>query len=341
MQRVKGLSVEQIQKEFKKLRREIVTGDDTHMRKYMDDMALLAANAKRTHGMFKTWSFRNRMLLAAQTRKFGQIPVGLWAGTAQWAKLERRLRDGVTPKYIYRPVKVSKKKNEIKEPDLSGNTDGTDSTDVVKVSETTNVEETLIQTVASNKFMLTPVFDWSDTISTDPEFVEPDWQAPLKGGSVVLLDELVASSPVPVKFEALGGNPAHGFLTRSGITIDTDLGLADQIATLAHELTHYYLGHLDQIAAAKGARKNQVRAEIEQEAGLGEWLVCHALGLQTTQDTSLTSNVASYLRSWIDAEGNELDGHKARFRLLSQRLDRAMGAVETILETVTIPQTKP
>lgn len=324
--KVKELTRTDIQTEFKKLRREVVTGDSTYMARYLDRLAALAANARRTKGVFKRWSHRNQMMLTAQERKLAEHHVGLYAGHAQWAKMDRAVRDDARAKFIYRPVGGRPAGNDNHDGDAVAAEAPADHGEFV----TTDDETPRQQHVA--RFALQSVYDWTDTYSLDPTFIEPDWAAPLAAGDQATLDTLVASSPVPVHFDGMAARREHGYLGDDGIHIDASMPVGNQIFTLAHELTHHHLGHLELIRSAPAARREQVRASCEQEAALGQWLVCRAFGFDDSVDEELTENVAAYLRSWLDADGNEVEGHKARLRMLNDRLDTAMGAMNTILD---------
>lgn len=323
-QTVKELSRTDINAEFKKLRREVVTGDDTYISAYLARLADIAANARRTKGVFRQWSHRNHMMLSAQERKLGEHHVGLYAGPSQWTKLDRAVRDDARPKFIYRPVGGRPvPTDDVPAPQADENPDFDGDVETPPARHGRHI---------GSRFALQAVYDWTDTYSLDPSFIEPDWSAPLAAGDQSTLDALVAASPVPVHFDGMAARREHGYLDRDGIHVDATLPVGNQIFTLAHELTHHHLGHLETIAAAPKTHREQVRARCEQEAALGQWLVCRALGFADSVGEELTANVAAYLRSWLDADGNELEGHKARLKLLNERLDKAMGAVRTILD---------
>lgn len=286
----------------KQLVHQLATGTDEAALAYAAQMARFAANARRVHGVFKRWSAHNFLLVAAQTR--GCRHVGLYAGVAQWRSLHRELLPGARPACIWVPV--------------TGRRD-----DVAE-------EETV------TRFTTGVVYDYTDTRSLDPDFVEPSWETPLAVGDQRTLDRLVAAAGAEVRFADFGGRPETGYLTARGfIAVDDSphRTVANKIATLCHELVHLQMGHLARISAAPGDRVAQVRADCEAEAALGEWLLLKMLGLDESVGNEVTAAAASYLRSWTaPGTGQPVEGHKARVRLLTARLEEARVAAEAILD---------
>jgi hypothetical protein len=298
---------------FEELRRRIVTGTDEDMVNYVSELASLAANARKV-GMFRKWSSRNYMFIESQRRRFGENHIGLYAGTAQWRKLARVPRDTARPKKMWAFVPPAAIRDEGLTP-----------------------EELRAANAAHRSrpaFRLVEVFDWSDTVSTDTDFVEPNWAAPLATGDNKTLDRLVSSSPVPVQFLNLGGATANGYLDATGITVNSDLPVGNRISTLAHELVHHQLGHLAVLGnTAEQGEQDEVRARCEQEAALGQWLVMKMLGLGEEVGNDITTQAANYLRTWSDPDsGEEIAGHKRRGKLLDARLDAALAAADAIVE---------
>jgi hypothetical protein len=320
------ISKEKAQELFEGLRRQIVTGNDDAIVAYLSEMSRLAANARRI-GLFRRWSARNYMFLAAQARWLHESHLGLYAGAAQWARIDRSVRPGSRPKLIWAYVPPAAAKTD---DDAQGATP-TASADTAKASKSARPTPTQRRRPA---FRLVEVFDWSDTVSDDPDFVEPNWATPLAAGDAGTLSQLIASSPVPVTLTDLGGSSANGWLDRSGITVNSAMPIGNQISTLAHELTHHQLGHLDLIAETRhGGDQGDVRIRCEQEAGLGQWLVLKQLGLDETVGNDITASAAAYLRSWSDPDtGEQIAGHKRRGKLLDARLDAALAAADAIVE---------
>jgi hypothetical protein len=317
----KKLTRPEITKAFAELRKTVVTGNDDYMVAYLDDIARQRANGRRA-GMFRRWSHRNHMLLRTQARMFGEDPLGLYAGRAQWARVGREVRSGVQPKVIWAYAPVTVKVPALTTPD-----------------DTTDTDETPRRYSAG--FRLVEVFDWTDTVSVDPDFVEPNWTAPLAVGDHATLAALAASSPVPVNFVNLGGHTANGWLDATGITVNSSMPTGNQIATLSHELGHLELGHLDLLTQTRhDSDADEVRSRCEQEAELTQWLVLKTLGLDETVGNNLTVKTANYLRSWSDPDtGEAIEGHKRRAKLLDARLEQAMTAADAIIDRLLGPAT--
>jgi hypothetical protein len=306
------LDRKQVTDAYAELRKAIVTGTDEHLVAYLSDMARMAANGRRI-GLFRRWSHRNHMMLAAQRRQFGEQHIGLYAGAKQWARFERSVRVDARPKVIwaYSAVPVFAAVED----------DGTQDADRKVVGHRPG-------------FQLVDVFDWSDTVADDPDFVEPNWCLPLAVGDAATRDALAASSPVPVRFVDVGSRNENGWLDATGITVDSSRPVGNQIATISHELGHLELGHLERLADTQhSANPDEVRAECEQEAELTQWLVLKMLGLDEEAGNDLTAKTANYLRTWIDPNtGDDVAGHKRRGKLLDARLDAAMSAAEKIID---------
>lgn len=305
-QRAVKLTNEQIQNAFEDLRQEIITGSDEHLVEYLETMADLAANARKG-GMFRRWSARNFMYLEAQRRMSGESHLGLYAGRAQWASIDRKVNAGARAKKIWA---FSPKK------------------DRRDVSDDAEAEAPRMRA----GFALVDVYDWSDTTSTDPTFIEPNWAAPLAVGDQATLEMLAASSPVPVEFIDMASRSENGYLCRTGIVVDASTPLGNQLSTLAHELGHFELGHLDALGSTAGTDQAELRAKCEQEAALVQWLVMKMLGLDEAVGNDVTAAAANYLRTWIDDTGAEIPGRKRRAKLLDARLGAAMPAAEAIVD---------
>lgn len=281
------------------LGRELIHGTDDQLHDYLDRISTVARAAARNHEMFRRWSHRNRLMLEAQRRRLGENHLGLYAGVRQWARIDREPRDDARAKAIW--AARTPKPDDDDSDDDSG--DGGDR-----------------PRPGAPRFVLVPVYDWSDTRPTGDDVDEPDWAEPLGGGDEATLARLVASSPVPVTRRDLTGRVEHGWLGADGITIAAQRPFGGQVWTMCHELAHHYLGHRDD---------GTPRDRAEQEAELAAYLAALALGVDT--DGAATRNAAAYLRHWTDRDGNAVEGTKRRIKLLVRRLDRAQSAVDEIL----------
>ena len=305
----KRLTTEELRDAKKELATALTRGDDHHLTDYLDTLVRTAANARRAHGVFKRWSMSNQLTLESQRRRLAESHHGLYAGTAQWAKLGRLIRDDSRPKVIWAFA-------------------GTDEDDQQQ-------QPGQPARHARARFVPVAVYDWTDTEYEDPSMIEPDWSVPLAAGDRATFDALVASAPTEVTILDQPSRAEHGLLTKDGITLyNASSTVGNQIETLAHELGHFHLDHLTRLAAAsKGAERDEVRAVCEQEAQLVSWLTMKVLGLDEQVGNDVTVSTATYLRSWTDADtGEQIDGTKRRMKLLTQRLDVAMTAVDTIVE---------
>ena len=323
---------------------QVVNGTSERTLEFAAWIAQTRATAHRSHGVFKLWSIHNRLMLDAQVRRRGASVKDLFAGVAQWRALGREVvEDQVDHPYriwAMRPL-----------PDRN-NAAAQNAQQAAQPAPAAVVPTQGNQPAAApaNRRALLPqlvkVYDWTQTRSTDPDFEEPDWDVPLGYGDIGTLSALVASSPVPVHFANLAARNENGWLDATGITVNDSMELGNQISTLAHELGHYQLGHLDRIRSTRSDRvaapvldeddpQYSVRAVCEQEAALVQFLVMKMLGLDERVGNQITDQAAEYLRNWSkeDAHGNviALEGHKSRRRALNKRLDAAMRAADGIV----------
>lgn len=335
------LSRDEVTQAHEELRRALVGGSSDAALDYASTLARFAANERRVHGTFKRWSSNNLLLLEAQRRRRNLRHVGLYAGTRQWEKMGRAVRPDAVPMTIW--VFSGREEDPAAQP--AGQAAPTPPTP----PQPTRRQRQAPQAAAPQNqapqnpapqprhvfrgFIPREVFDYTDTAALDEDFVEPNWAVPLAIGDSATLERLVASSPVPVRFVDFGAHRENGTLNVAGIAIRDEMPIGNRISTLAHELAHHHLGHLEVLANAKRAEQDDKRAECEAEAGLAQWLVMKMLGLDESVGNEVTLAAADYLRSWLDPEtGEAVDGHKRRERLLAARLERGLAAAERILD---------
>jgi hypothetical protein len=328
---VTRLTRDQVKELGKELNKRIVTGDNDAMLNYVTEISRIRRNAQRV-GLFKQWSMRNYRLLLTQAHAYGEQHVGMYAGAEQFARVNRAVRPGAVAKYIWAPVPLK----STRKADAATTAATTTAATAAPVgAASAAADDTEPQGRTSYGFRLVDVYDWSDTMSTDPDFVEPNWATPFAAGDDATLGQLAASSPVPVHFADLGGSLANGWLDASGITVNTAMPVGNRIWTLIHELAHFHLGHLALIGDTRhsGGDVDAVRAQCEQEASATQFVTMKMLGLDEEVGNDVTTAAANYLRSWCDPDtGDEIAGHKRRGKLLDARLDAAFAAANIILD---------
>lgn len=322
---------------------EIVNGDDTHWQEYASAMSAQVAAGFKI-GLFKCWSSNNRFYLAAQAKKRHTAVHGMYAGVDQWRKRGREVRDGEQPFVIFGPPSfiIRNPNQQQQQQNAAAGQQGNQPA----AAQQNGQQQVAAQVAAAAPIRgyrrppVIEVFDYSQTVSTDPDYIEPDWSVPLAGGDLGTLHRLTQVSPVPVTFTDLGSKLEHGWLDDTGITVDSSRTPAEQIFTLAHELGHYHLGHLDRIKSTRGPgskdwKEPDVRATCEQEAAMVQFLVMKMLGLDESVGIEVTAAAGQYLRSWIktndDGTTTPIAGHKGRRKLLKARFDVALRAAQTIV----------
>jgi len=331
---VTTMSEEDLRASVEELLDEIINGDDDCWQQYAAQMAAETAAGFKM-GLFKTWSSTNRLYLAAQVRRRGQRVHGLFAGVDQWRQRNRSVRPGEEPYIIFGPPQYFAR---VQQPaQAQQNQQGQQA----QPGQQNQQQPQPAQPARVLRFRRPPaiaVYDYTQTVSDDPDFVEPDWGVPLAGGDLTTLETLARTSPVPVRFVDIGSKIEHGWLDKDGITVDASQTVAQQISTLAHELAHHHLGHLEQLISTAGSDDDpdtaQVRARCEQEAALAQFFVMKILGLDESVGVSITAAAGAYLRSWMkvndDGTTTPIAGHKGRRKLLKQRFDAAFRAAQAI-----------
>ena len=319
------LSRQELTEASKELRKALVAhsgGSNEAVKSYLEVFAGFKRNGAKKHGMFRGLSARNMALIEAQ-RGERQL-IGLFAGPRQWEKLDRKLLVDAKPLTIWVP---SVRKVDTK----SAVTASSSTTASIAKAVKADVDARLVGWGTAG------IYDWSDTISTDPEFIEPSWEAPLFAGDEETLEALTQATSIPIKFQDLGGRSEVGHTDGDEIVIDTGSAagprlVGNLISTLAHELVHVELGHPDKLKLIKDKQeRSDARAGFEAEAALGEFLLLKSLGLDEAVGAEITKAAADYLSSWLGADNIFIEGHKGRMKLFDARLEKARVAVDAII----------
>lgn len=316
--RVAGvLSPKELSQAAEALREALVVGDTSgRVEKYLETFAAFKHNGAKAHGMFRHLSANNMALIEAQ-RKTRQL-IGLYAGVRQWELLNRAVKDSATPLTIWVPSFKKVKK--------AATAQAVTTTPVVATAK----DEVL------TRFSTAAVYDWSDTISLDPDFVEPEWESPLLAGDEQTLQALESAATVPVIYKDLGGAMETGHTNGSSIVIDTGSAAAPRaignlISTLAHELVHVEMGHPGKLALSKGVEREALYALFEQEACLGEYLLVKSFGLDEGVGNEIAASCAAYLSSWSSLASGDTEGYKKRMKMINSKLESARVVVDAIL----------
>lgn len=316
---------------------EIANGDDSHWQQYADRMAAEVAAGFKI-GLYKVWSSNNRFYLTSQAKARKLAVHGMYAGVAQWQQRGREVREGEQPFIIFGPP-TFRLRGAQPAPAGAPPASATPAPPVQPAATpaaTNTTPAPAPQFIGYRRPPTIEVYDYSQTYSTQEDFDEPDWAVPLAGGDLGTLYQLTQVSPVPVTFTDIGAHLEHGWLDATGITIDSSRGVAEQTSTLAHELAHYHLGHLDKIASTRGnpVAEDTARAQCEQEAALTEFFVMKMLGLDESVGVNVTAAAGQYLRTWTktnpDGTTTPIAGHKGRRKLLKARFADSFRAAQTI-----------
>lgn len=350
---------------------EIVNGTDEHWQAYAARLAHERTLGIRL-GIFKTWSVRNVFYLHAQVRRRAESVKGLYAGKDQWAKLGRQVLEDATPYVIFGAPLYRVRAQAANAAQQNGQQNGQAATGQTTnasaanapAANTQGTNTTQAQAQQPQYVMRTgrppaiEVFDWTQTVSLDPDYIEPDWAVPLAYGDVETLHRLVRTSPVPVHFRNIAARNEHGWLDSTGITLDDTMAVGNQIFTLLHELGHHHLGHLEQLnstttpmpaGVTSGGLPTEteqekqaieaaadLRARCEQEAALVQYLAMQMLGLGESAGNDVTKAAGDYLRSWIrttkDGTSEPVAGHKPKRKLILNRFNDAFDAADQIVK---------
>lgn len=276
-----------IQAAEKVLRTALAT-DPTVVPDYVRRRAQAVAAARRA-GIPKVYSLYNQLSLDAQVRRHGLVHLGVYAGPRQYEEINRHVKDGVKPLIVCAPAKR-------KDP----------TTDEEKLVGWINVE----------------VFDYTDTMADDPDFIEPEFEQPLLAGDQATFTKLASLSTTPVRRRDLGSSLERSTFDGTTVTVDFTVPIANQISALAHQVLHQRLGDVHHPASP----------DHEATAILAQWLFMEMAGLGTSVGNNVVDHAVADLRRWIDpATGKTIEGHKGRVRLLHQRLRAGIDLAEQLV----------
>jgi hypothetical protein len=275
----------------KVFRAALVRDDSDELPDYIARRAQ-AVGAARRAGITKIYSLNNQMSLVAQVRMNGLSHLGVYAGPKHYEEIGRTVKDGTKPLVVCAPV--------VKKDDVSGED---------KLAGWFNVE----------------VFDYTDTLSNDPDFVEPDFETPMFSGNRTTLRSLAELSTVPVSFRDDGAALERSSFDGEEVLVDSSAPIGNQISTLVHQLCHQALGD-----ACHPATK-----EHEELAVLGQFLFMEIAGLGSDAGNDVATQALDSLKKWVDPKtGGAIDGHKARMRLLNKRLKEGLTLASGLFDCI-------
>jgi hypothetical protein len=195
---------------------------------------------------FHQYSFGNVMLIALQKPDATQV-----AGFHAWKKLGRWVRKGEQGILILAPM-VGRRRDE---------------TDAEQVND----RDAKVRCLYG--FRAVYVFDVSQTEGAElPEFARIDGQP---GRCLSRLEGIVREHGIVLEYEAPGGS-ALGVSKDGTILVRPDLAAAETFAVLVHELAHELLHQ------QTGRKQDVSRTVLETEAEAVAYVVCRAMGLETT-----------------------------------------------------------
>jgi antirestriction protein ArdC len=196
---------------------------------------------------FHRYSFGNVMLIASQKPDATRV-----AGFHTWRKLGRWVKKGEQGIAIFAPM-VGRKRHD-------------DCDDAPADEHTENLRQLF-------GFRVVHVFDISQTEGDElPEFARIDGDP---GERLSRLEGIVADYGIQLEYDFPGGG-ALGVSRDGSIVVCPDMLPAETFAVLAHELAHELLHQ-------QTGRKSQVSRTVrETEAEAVAYVVCRAMGLETT-----------------------------------------------------------
>jgi antirestriction protein ArdC len=199
---------------------------------------------------FPRYSLRNVMLIAAQRPDATHV-----AGFHTWKQFGRRVIKGEKGIGIVAPI-ASRTRQE---------PDGAPT-----IAEGESGERSL------RGFRVVHVFDIAQTDGDElPELARPEGEP---GPRLAMLEEVVRQRRVELEYSELPSG-TYGISAKGKIVIQAGLDAAEAFAVLAHELAHQILHQSD-----GAARPSKCIRETEAEAVAH--VVCHAVGLDSTQSSA-------------------------------------------------------
>lgn len=162
-------------------------------------------------------------------------------------------------------------------------------------------------------FTTTTTYDVSQTEGDPMPELRPALSETPPEGLIDDLEAAIAAKGFTVSYGRMPSAETRGYTTTDGhVVIREDLGPADRAKTLAHELGHIQMGHLDRTddyhTGADGCR-----GEMEVEAESFAYVLARLNGMST----DLSTNSSRYLNSWA-----------AKGRTDADSLDQTVGAMK-------------
>ncbi|MHB8954576.1 MAG: ArdC-like ssDNA-binding domain-containing protein [Pirellulaceae bacterium] len=200
---------------------------------------------------FHRYSFSNVILIASQRPEATQV-----AGFHTWRKLGRWVKKGEQGIAIFAPM-VGRKRH--------------DDTDNATNDDRNDKARSLFG------FRVVHVFDVSQTEGDElPEFAQIHGDP---GTGLQRLEHIVGDCGIQLTYDHPGSG-ALGVSRNGSIVICPDLPPAETFAVLVHELAHELLHQ------QTGRRRSVSHAVLETEAEAVAYVVCRAMGLETTARSS-------------------------------------------------------
>ena len=233
---------------------------------------------------FHRYSFGNVMLIASQKPDATRV-----AGFHTWRKLGRWVKKGEQGIAIFAPM-VGRKRY--------------DDCDNAPADEHT---ENLRQLFG---FRVVHVFDISQTEGDElPEFAGIDGDP---GERLSRLEGIVADYGIQLEYDFPGGG-ALGVSRDGSIVVCPDMPPAETFAVLAHELAHELLHQ------QTGRKREVSRTVLETEAEAVAYVVCQAMGLETT---TRSSDYIQLHQGDVATLGQSLDSIQKTAALLIEQLQQ-------------------
>ena len=278
------------------------------------DPGALAAHL-RFCALFRSYSFRNTLLLAEQARARG-TSARFFKGYRAWQDHGRQVQKGERGYMLFAPV-VRKLTGE--EAAEAGVPDGTRAVVGYRVASVFDIDQTAVIEGQEDR---APVY-----VSPIPTLTGDDFQA-LRDD----LERVAAALGYAVEVYAPHERKAGGYCSHGARRIGYKLGPANQqAAVLAHELAHA-VAHGD--ARLRGLDKATTEIQAEGAA----YLACYALGLDTSAAT------LPYLRTWtagVESEDERQEVITAQLGAIDRIGWRLVEMVEAVRAGTLTPEHAP